>query len=141
MNDQSLFYLCVRSQENTGSNPCGKETAPKGAHSDVRPLQKPHPLLFFGGTSDGAPAMGARLCDVYAIYAEPLASARERITQFRAQAAAFGRTGLQCLGSPDYCGQLSGRLGRGGEDPCSHDRQERLESAGDCDPLTMPGAG
>jgi len=64
----------------------------KGAHSDVRPLQKPHPLLFFGGASDGALDMGARLCDVYAIYAEPLASTRERIKQFRAQAAAYGRT-------------------------------------------------
>ncbi len=64
----------------------------KGAHSDVRPLQNPHPLLFFGGASEGALAMGARLCDVYAIYAEPLASTRERIKQFRAQAAAFGRT-------------------------------------------------
>src|SRR5229473_110515 len=64
----------------------------KGANSDVRPLQKPHPLLFFGGASVGALAMGARLCDVYAIYAEPIASTRERITQFRAQAAAFGRT-------------------------------------------------
>ena len=63
-----------------------------GAHSDVRPLQKPHPPLFFGGASDGALAMGARLCDVYAIYAEPLASTRERIRQFRAQASAFGRT-------------------------------------------------
>jgi alkanesulfonate monooxygenase len=63
----------------------------KGAHSDVRPLQKPHPMLFFGGASDGALAMGARLCDVYAIYAEPLASTRERMAQFRAQAAAFGR--------------------------------------------------
>jgi alkanesulfonate monooxygenase len=63
-----------------------------GAHSDVRPLQKPHPPLFFGGASDGALAMGARLCDVYAIYAEPLASTRERIDAFRAQAAAFGRT-------------------------------------------------
>jgi alkanesulfonate monooxygenase len=63
-----------------------------GAHSDVRPLQKPHPLLFFGGASDGALAMGAQLCDVYAIYAEPLASTRERIRQFRAQASAFGRT-------------------------------------------------
>ena len=63
----------------------------EGAHSDVRPLQKPHPLLFFGGASEGALTMGARLCDVYAIYAEPLASTRERMTQFRAQAAAFGR--------------------------------------------------
>ena len=64
----------------------------KGASSDVRPLQQPHPLLFFGGASDGALTMGAKLCDVYAIYAEPLKSTRERIAGFRAQAAAFGRT-------------------------------------------------
>jgi alkanesulfonate monooxygenase len=64
----------------------------KGASSDVRPLQQPHPLLFFGGASDGALAMGAKLCDLYAIYAEPLASTRERISNFRTQAAAFGRT-------------------------------------------------
>ena len=63
----------------------------RGAYSDVRPVQKPHPLLFFGGASDGALAMGARHCDVYAIYAEPLASTRERMTAFRIQAAAFGR--------------------------------------------------
>src|SRR6185312_524303 len=61
------------------------------AHSDVRPLQQPHPPLFFGGASPGALEMGARLCDVYAIYAEPLSSTRDRIAQFRAQAAAFGR--------------------------------------------------
>jgi alkanesulfonate monooxygenase len=36
--------------------------------------------------------MGARHCDVYAIYAEPLAATRERIAAFRAQAAGFGRT-------------------------------------------------
>ena len=64
----------------------------RGAHSDVRPLQKPHPLLFFGGASEGALEMGARHCDVYAIYAEPLASTRERRAAFRAQAAAFGRS-------------------------------------------------
>src|ERR1700686_4094363 len=64
----------------------------KGADSDVRPLQQPHPLLFFGGASDGALEMGAKLCDVYAIYAEPLASTRERIAGFPKQAVAFGRT-------------------------------------------------
>jgi alkanesulfonate monooxygenase len=63
----------------------------RGAYSDVHPLQQPHPLLFFGGASEGALAMGARLCDVYAIYAEPLASTRERMNQFRAQAAVFGK--------------------------------------------------
>jgi alkanesulfonate monooxygenase len=70
----------------------GKFYQVRGAHSDVRPLQKPNPLLFFGGASDGALEMGAQFCDVYAIYAEPLASTRERMSQFRAQAAAFGRT-------------------------------------------------
>src|ERR1700680_27192 len=69
----------------------GKFYRVKGAASDVRPLQQPHPLLFFGGASDGALTMGAKLCDVYAIYAEPLASTRERMIEFRAQAAAFGR--------------------------------------------------
>ena len=64
----------------------------KAAHSDVRPLQKPHPLIFFGGASDGALEMGARLCDVYAIYAEPLKSTRDRMRDFRARAAVFGRT-------------------------------------------------
>lgn len=64
----------------------------EGAHSDVRPLQQPHPPLFFGGASPGALEMGARLCDVYAIYAEPLAPTGDRIAQFRARAAAFGRT-------------------------------------------------
>jgi alkanesulfonate monooxygenase len=64
----------------------------RGAASDVRPLQQPHPLLFFGGASEGALTMGAKLCDVYAIYAEPLASTRERIADFRSKAAAFGRT-------------------------------------------------
>jgi alkanesulfonate monooxygenase len=63
-----------------------------GAAADVHPLQEPHPLLFFGGASPGALEMGARHCDVYAIYAEPLASTRERMAAFRAQAAAFGRT-------------------------------------------------
>ena len=51
----------------------------KGAHSDVRPLQKPHPLLFFGGASTARSRWARKLCDVYAIYAEPLASTRERI--------------------------------------------------------------
>ena len=62
-----------------------------GAHSDVRPLQQPHPLIMFGGASEGALAMGAAECDVFAIYAEPLATTAERIAEFRARAAGFGR--------------------------------------------------
>ena len=64
----------------------------RGAQSDIYPVQTPYPQLLFGGASDGALAMGAEHCDTYAMYAEPLAAARARIAEFRARAAAFGRT-------------------------------------------------
>ena len=64
----------------------------EGAQSDVRPLQQPHPELFFGGSSEGALAMGAANCDVFAMFGEPLAATRKRIAEFRARAAVHGRT-------------------------------------------------
>ncbi|WP_421997736.1 LLM class flavin-dependent oxidoreductase [Reyranella sp.] len=64
----------------------------RGARSDIQPLQQPHPEIFFGGSSEGALAMGARHCDVFAMFGEPLAPTRQRIAEFRARAAAFGRT-------------------------------------------------
>lgn len=64
----------------------------RGAHSDVHPLQKPHPLIMFGGASEGALEMGAAECDVFAIYAEPRATTTERIAAFRARAAKHHRT-------------------------------------------------
>ena len=106
----------------------------RGAHSDVRPLQRPHPLLFFGGASDGALTMGARVCDVYAIYAEPLASTRERMSQFRAQAAAFGRIpGFNISLRPIIAaseGAAWDKANRTGGHDGQHDRQEGLEPAG-----------
>jgi alkanesulfonate monooxygenase len=64
----------------------------RGAHSDVRPFQKPRPLIMFGGASEGALEMGAAECDVFAIYAEPRATTAERVADFRARAAKHGRT-------------------------------------------------
>src|SRR6476660_8701497 len=64
----------------------------RGAHSDVRPLQKPHPLIMFGGASEGALEMGSAECDVFAIYAEPRATTVERIAAFRTRAAKHNRT-------------------------------------------------
>ncbi len=70
----------------------GKYYRFNGAWSAVKPLQKPHPTLFFGGSSDGALAMGAEHCNVYALYGEPLAETAERMADFRQRAARFGRT-------------------------------------------------
>jgi alkanesulfonate monooxygenase len=64
----------------------------RGAISDVKPYQKPYPPIFFGGSSEGALAMGAEHCDVFALFGEPLAETRERVADFRRRAAAFGRS-------------------------------------------------
>jgi len=61
------------------------------AISDVKPLQQPHPQIFFGGSSEEALEMGARQCDVFAMFGEPLAPTRARIAEFRQRAAAHGR--------------------------------------------------
>jgi len=63
----------------------------EGAFSDIKPYQQPYPSLFFGGSSEGALEMGARHCDVFAIFGEPLAETRERMQDFRRRAAVFGR--------------------------------------------------
>ena len=63
----------------------------RGAWSAVKPLQKPYPPIFFGGSSPGALSMGAEHCDVFALYGEPLKETAERIDDFRQRCAAFGR--------------------------------------------------
>jgi alkanesulfonate monooxygenase len=59
---------------------------------DVRPFQQPHPPIFFGGASQAAVEVGAEHADVYMLWGEPLADARERMAQVRAAAARHGRT-------------------------------------------------
>ena len=61
------------------------------AHSDIKPYQNPHPLLFFGGSSPEALEMGAAHCDVFALFGEPLAETGERIADYRRRTAALGR--------------------------------------------------
>jgi alkanesulfonate monooxygenase len=61
------------------------------AFSDVKPLQGPSIPLYFGGASGPAVAVGARHCDVYALWGEPLAAVKQRIDEVHALAATFGR--------------------------------------------------
>jgi alkanesulfonate monooxygenase len=61
------------------------------AFSDVKPLQKPYPPVYFGGASGPAGAVAARHCDVYALWGEPLAAVKARIDEVRSAAAAYGR--------------------------------------------------
>jgi alkanesulfonate monooxygenase len=61
------------------------------AYSQVKPLQAPHPPLFFGGSSDIATDVGGRHADVYALFGEPLAAVQARVEEIRAVARSAGR--------------------------------------------------
>lgn len=69
----------------------GKFYRVEGAVSDIKPFQKPHPPLFFGGSSDEAYVMGAEHCDVFAMYGEPLAECAQRMAHYKSLAARHGR--------------------------------------------------
>jgi alkanesulfonate monooxygenase len=62
------------------------------AFSEVKPLQKPHIPIYFGGSSDAAIAIAGKHADVYALWGEPLAEAAKTISQVRASAARYGRS-------------------------------------------------
>ena len=62
------------------------------AFSDVKPIQKPHLPIYFGGSSDAAIAIAGKHADVYALWGEPLAEAARTIAQVRASAARHGRS-------------------------------------------------
>jgi alkanesulfonate monooxygenase len=56
------------------------------------PVQKPHPPVFFGGSSPAAHALAAKHVDLYLTWGEPPAAVAEKIADVRARAAAQGRT-------------------------------------------------
>ncbi|MDB5415037.1 MAG: alkanesulfonate monooxygenase [Rubritepida sp.] len=61
------------------------------AFSEIKPLQKPHIPIFFGGSSDAAIEAAGRHADTYAFWGETLDQARDTIARVRASAARAGR--------------------------------------------------
>jgi alkanesulfonate monooxygenase len=61
------------------------------AYSAVKPLQKPHLPIYFGGSSEAAIEVAARYADVYALWGESLAQVGETIARVRTAAARHGR--------------------------------------------------
>ena len=61
------------------------------AYSAVRPLQRPHPPIYFGGSSEAAIAVAARYADVYALWGESLSQVGDTIARVRKAAAQHGR--------------------------------------------------
>jgi alkanesulfonate monooxygenase len=63
----------------------------RGAHSDIRPLQSPHPPIFFGGSSPSATLVGGQAADVYALFGEPRSAVAKRMAEIGQVAAGVGR--------------------------------------------------
>lgn len=61
------------------------------ARSDVRPVQSPHPPIFFGGASDSAIEVGAKHCDTFALFGEPQDAIAQQIARVRSKAEPYGR--------------------------------------------------
>ena len=64
----------------------------QGGNVLPRPYQQPCPPFYFGGASEAAREVGARMADIYLLWGETLEMVRERIADMRARAAALGRT-------------------------------------------------
>jgi alkanesulfonate monooxygenase len=64
----------------------------EGASPAIKPLQKPYPPIYFGGSSDAAIEVAGRHADVYALWGEPLEQAAETIRRVRLAAARHNRT-------------------------------------------------
>jgi len=62
-----------------------------GGFASVKPLQKPHIPIFFGGSSDEAIPVAGRHADIFALWGETHDQVREQIARIRAAAARAGR--------------------------------------------------
>ncbi|MGV8415717.1 LLM class flavin-dependent oxidoreductase, partial [Pseudomonas aeruginosa] len=56
------------------------------AFSAIRPQQKPHIPVYFGGSSEAALKVAGKQADVFMLWGEPLAQAAETISAVREQA-------------------------------------------------------
>ena len=84
--------ILERSHEGGSVDFVGKHLRSNGGRVMLPPLQKPHPPLYFGGSSPAAHALAAEQVDVYLTWGEPLCAVAEKIADLRSRAAAQGRT-------------------------------------------------
>lgn len=63
----------------------------EAASSAIKPLQKPHLPVYFGGSSPAAIQVAGQHADVFALWGESLAQTRESLDAVRREAAKHGR--------------------------------------------------
>ncbi len=70
----------------------GQHYRSEQSFSAIKPVQKPHIPVYFGGSSAVAQRIAGEHADVYALWGESLEQTRETIQAVRAEAAKHGRT-------------------------------------------------
>ncbi|NUO86178.1 MAG: FMNH2-dependent alkanesulfonate monooxygenase [Cupriavidus sp.] len=70
----------------------GRHLSVKGATVLYPPLQRPHPPVYFGGSSAPAHALAGEQVDTYLTWGEPPAAVAQKLDDVRRHAARHGRT-------------------------------------------------
>jgi alkanesulfonate monooxygenase len=73
----------------------GEHVHVQGAQLAVRPVSRPYPALYFGGSSAAAHDVAAKHIDVYLTWGEPPEKVAQKLDDMRKKAADQGRT-LRC---------------------------------------------
>jgi len=92
--ERTSEYLDIVRQEWTSPTPFdyeGKYYQVKGAFGAIKPFQKPHLPIYFGGASDAAIPVAGKHADIYALWGESQAQVREIVSRVRAAAVKWGR--------------------------------------------------
>ena len=87
-------YLDVVRREWTSEAPFdydGKFYRVQNALGGIKPVQKPHIPIYFGGSSEAAIPVAGKHADVYALWGETYDQVKETIARVRAAAAPHGR--------------------------------------------------
>ncbi|WP_321943216.1 FMNH2-dependent alkanesulfonate monooxygenase [Paraburkholderia tropica] len=69
----------------------GRHIRVEKAQNLIEPVQKPHPPLYFGGSSDAAHEIAGEHIDTYLTWGEPPEAVAAKFADVRARAAKYGR--------------------------------------------------
>ncbi len=83
--------ILARSHDGQAFDYEGKHLSVKGAKLLYPPVQKPHPPVWFGGSSAAAHALAAEQVDAYLTWGEPPAEVAQKLAGVRARAERQGR--------------------------------------------------
>ena len=106
--------ILARSHDGEPFDYDGKHLSVKGAKLLYPPLQKPHPPVYFGGSSEAAHELAAEQVETYLTWGEPPAEVAKKVADVRARAAKYvdPHASLPPEGAHTALGRPGGGVGR-----------------------------